>query len=276
VASAERAARDWSLVLASAGIDCRLDPVVGGWAVSVRPADAAAADAVLAAYDRENAPSPPVAERGAWDSGPTFAGVLVPLGLLAFHAALAGSGRAGAWTARGGASARALLDGEWWRAVTALTLHADVPHVLTNGVIGAVVLTGVCRAYGVGLGLLLVVLTGAAGNLCNAAAQGPPHMAIGASTGVFAALGLLAGLEAVRRPWRRAWVAPAAAVALLALLGTGKGTDVLAHLFGVAAGGAAGLTVAAALRQPPGRPAQWALTAAAAGLVAGAWALAWR
>lgn len=229
---------------------------------------------MLVPMDPPEAPPPEIPE--PWDTGPTLAGLAVSLGLLAFYAALSGAGVANEWTRRGGANARALLDGDWGRAVTALTLHADVPHVVANAVLGAVVLTGLCRAFGVGLGLLMVVVTGAAGNVLNAAFQGPPHTAIGASTGVFAALGLLAGLQLIRRPWRQGWGALAAGLALLALLGTAAGTDILAHLFGFGAGLGGGVVVALVLNRPPGRPAQWGLSVAATTLVVGAWIVVWR
>lgn len=82
--------------------------------------------------------------------------------------------------------------------------------------------------------------------MINTLVQSPNHSSIGASTAVFAAVGLLATLNMLhfrQSLWRR-WPLPvAAALGLLALLGTGgENTDVGAHLFGFAAG-----TVIAAL-----------------------------
>ena len=36
------------------------------------------------------------------------------------------------WLERGAAVSRAILQGEWWRTVTALTLHADGSHIAAN------------------------------------------------------------------------------------------------------------------------------------------------
>jgi hypothetical protein len=64
---------------------------------------------------------------------------------------------------------------------------------------------------------------------------------------VFGALGTLSALQV---PNRRAWLTLGMGVALLGLLGTGARSDLLAHLFGFAAGVAGGLAVR---RMPPPR-----------------------
>ena len=64
-----------------------------------------------------------------------------------------------------------------------------------------------------------------------------------------------------------------ATVLLLAMLGTARDADVVAHTLGLAAGGALGLG-GALLRQPPRAAIQWALAALTALSVAGAWGLA--
>jgi hypothetical protein len=63
---------------------------------------------------------------------------------------------------------------------------------------------------------------------------------IGTSTAVFGALGTLSALQV---PRRRAWLTLGVGVALLGFLGTGSRADLLAHLFGFAAGVAEGLAV---------------------------------
>jgi membrane associated rhomboid family serine protease len=79
-----------------------------------------------------------------------------------------------------------VMAGEWWRAVTALTLHADAPHVGGNAVAIGVLMTAVCWHLGPGLGAWLLLLAGAAGNLLTAAVHGGGHSSVGASTAVFA------------------------------------------------------------------------------------------
>jgi hypothetical protein len=63
----------------------------------------------------------------------------------------------------------------------------------------------------------------------------------------------------------------AASLALLALLGTSPGSDLLAHLFGLLLGGALGLAAAPTLPRPLGAPVQWALAVAVLAVVVGAW-----
>ena len=49
---------------------------------------------------------------------------------------------------------------EWWRAVTALTLHADTPHLVSNIGFGLLFLGALCRRAGLGMGIALAVLAG--------------------------------------------------------------------------------------------------------------------
>ena len=147
---------------------------------------------------------------------------------------------------RGGASSVRILEhGEWWRAVTALTLHGDLPHFIANLGTGLLFAAFLIPQLGAGLTWLCVVLTGALGNVLNAGFyRGESHVSIGASTSVFGALGLLVGAEfAARfrsRSTRSRWqlVLPlGAGAALLAYLGTGdQRTDYMAHLWGFAVG----------------------------------------
>ena len=104
-------------------------------------------------------------------------------------------------------------------------------------------------------------------------------MSVGASTVVFGAIGILAALRIVtpRRVGSRSakwWVAVAASLVLLALLGTGPNADLLAHVFGLLAGGAVGLLGALTVRWMPPASVQWLLVAAAAAAVYAAWRLA--
>jgi len=76
------------------------------------------------------------------------------------------------------------------------------------------------------------------GNLLNAWVHPPDHTSVGASTAVFAALGLMAAhawrrQRSIRSSWRERWTPLVGGVLLLGLLGTGGGrTDVAAHVFG--------------------------------------------
>ncbi|MDF1786016.1 MAG: rhomboid family intramembrane serine protease [Verrucomicrobiales bacterium] len=92
---------------------------------------------------------------------------------------------------------------EWWRPLTALFLHADVPHVLGNIVFGLWYGTLVNRTYGTLLGWSLMLASGILGNTLVALHRFPAsHFSIGASTAVFGALGLLVA-EGFAHRWRQ-------------------------------------------------------------------------
>ena len=280
VTTEERKAREWALVLESAGIPYQLRGDAAHWVLIVPSCDEVSALETLDAYDREN-PISPAAAAAAPEYGRTCAGILMALSLLAFYAMTSWSGGAAAWTRQGNASALRILEGEWWRTATALTLHASVAHVASNAVSCALFATVVCRALGPGVGLWLMLLAGAGGNALNAILRGPPHSAVGASTAVFGAVGTLGTLQFMSRyrlgaSRRAAWVPIAAALALLAMLGTGAQTDVLAHLFGLLTGGLLGVAASRIRPRPPGRATQFALVLAAMATLAAAWAAALR
>src|SRR2546422_77362 len=114
-----------------------------------------------------------------------------------------------------------------------------------------------------------------AGTAPPAPAPAPRHDSVGASTAMFGAIGILAATRVVSRgrhpAARKLWMVGAASLALLALLGTSPGSDLLAHLFGLLLGGALGLAAAPALRRPLRPPVQWALAVAVLAAVVGAW-----
>jgi rhomboid protease GluP len=163
--------------------------------------------------------------------------------------------------------------------VTALTLHADLAHVLSNAIACLVFITAVGWWLGPGVGTWLVLLAGAGGNALTALAHGPSFNAVGASTAIFGALGILAARQFVARRRGRAsghkgWVVIAASLALLGMLGTAPGSDVLAHVFGLLVGGLVGIGPALAQHRPLGRSSQWALALAAGALVLACWRIA--
>ena len=82
-----------------------------------------------------------------------------------------------------------ILDGELWRAVTALTLHADGAHVAGNAVLGAVFGSAVSRSLGPGVALAWVIAAGTLGNFINAWKHTDSHVSVGASTAVLGAVG---------------------------------------------------------------------------------------
>jgi membrane associated rhomboid family serine protease len=235
-----------SVVLEAMGIEHEVQPAPGGgWALLVDDGDAPAAEAALAAWEAENPPRPhPVARP---DYGRTLTGVAAGLAILAF-AVLAGLPPPGSLAARGSADAARMLEGEWWRAATALTLHADLAHAGANAVALGIFLGAVARRLGPALAAWLALVAGVVANLLTALVVPGGHVSIGASSAVFGALGTLSALQV---PRRGAWLTMGAGVALLGFLGTGLRADLLAHLFGFAIGAAEGLAVRR--RAPPRR-----------------------
>jgi membrane associated rhomboid family serine protease len=149
-------------------------------------------------------------------------------------------------------SIRMVEQSEWGRALTALMLHGDSVHLVSNLVAGVGFAFLVARFFGAAAGWLLILLSGCAGNALNAWVHYPdPHFSIGASTAVFGALGLLTGVGlwvAIAEP-RQSWSVPRwsipifGGVTLLGLIGMGDGiglVDVAAHISGFLCGGILG------------------------------------
>lgn len=267
---------EWSLVLMAVGFDPSIEHTRDGFAICVPAAERDAAARALDDYERERA-SPPAraAEIERVGEVERFAAIVVSLAMLAFFA-VTGPRSQSVWFASGSADAARILDGELWRTVTALCLHADLGHVAANALFGALFLSAVCAGFGPGLGVALALAAGAAGNLANAIFQGPGHVSVGASTAVFAAVGLLAGRAVARRLRRselgfRVWVPVAAGVALIAMLGVGERSDVMAHVFGFAAGGFVGIPASLAWPRRAGVLVQLAAIAGVVALLALAW-----
>jgi membrane associated rhomboid family serine protease len=270
--------------LTSKGISQFVNPHEDGSELYVAYEDFANAAAELDAFDAEEreAERARLADAAQKQSPPSrhaSAGALiVALLLLAFFGVTGPRAGGSLWFSAGASDAERVLHGEWWRAVTALTLHADTAHVLSNVALGTLAIGAVMRSEGVGWGAALVVASGTAGNLINAWAHQALHSSVGFSTAVFGAIGLLGGLayarsKSQRKPMRPAWTALAGSLALLALLGTSekKEVDMLAHVFGGAAGVGFGLLSAWSGWRPRTIAAQWLAGLGTAAAVVAAW-----
>ncbi|MEX2204658.1 MAG: rhomboid family intramembrane serine protease [Myxococcota bacterium] len=272
-------AEAWSLVLAAEGIAHGLLVSEGRFSVEVDEADAVRARALLERWARENAPAP-AAPPAAHADVPTNAGIWIALALVGFFAVTGAWSDTSEYFRLGAADARRIATGfELWRTVTALTLHSDPAHVLGNAFSCAVFGTLLLRRYGVGVGAWLLLGSGALGNLLTALWHGSQHRSVGASTALFGAIGALAATELVRRRrlrlgWNQAWLPIAGGVALLAMLGTGRGSDFGAHVTGLAAGAALGVAAAHSLTTLPAFGTQAALALGAVAVIAAAWAAA--
>ena len=274
-------AEDWALVLVALGLSPSVRRAPGGFVLSVPEPEVQRALAGLAAYELEN-PSKLPAPNDRAESAPWPAGLAVAAMLLVFFIVTVLWNPSVPWFERGSADAERILRGELWRTVTALTLHADVVHALSNAVGAVVFLGAVYGILGAGLGSGVVLLAGAGGNLANAFLQDWPHVSVGASTAIFGAVGLLGSLGMARRCQKesrrgRAWLPVAAALALLAMLGAGgPRVDVLAHLFGFILGGLLGVLFAFIVPDRPGRGAQWTCGCVALAAIVYCWTLALR
>jgi rhomboid protease GluP len=171
--------------------------------------------------------------------------------------------------------------GDWWRAFTALTLHVDAAHLALN--LGAGTWFGwlAGRQLGVGTAWLLIIAGAACANFLEAWLGSAAHRAVGASTAVFAALGLIAAHSwrerfALPQRWARRWGPLIAGVILLGWMGSsGENTDLVAHAGGFALGTLLGAVAALpAARRMLEHVPQWLAGAIAAGALWGAWALA--
>jgi membrane associated rhomboid family serine protease len=282
-----RQLRNWSLVLEARHLPWRVERRGFGWQLLVPAGALARALQELRQYERENSGWPPLPPPGTplVDNRTTTIWVLVAVGVF-YNLTLHDINLAGLhpvnWTALGNADAGKIMAGQWWRLATALTLHADWQHLLGNLVIGGFFISRLCRDLRSGPAWLLLLATGMLGNLVNAWLQNPAHRAVGASTAVFGAVGLLAAISMVRyrhslRPQRR-WTLPvAAALGLLAMLGAGgENTDLGAHLFGFLFGLPLGFGAELVIEHwgRPGRAVNTLLAVAAAGIITSAWWMA--
>lgn len=274
---------EFGLVLEAKGVAYDLADLDGEFALLVAAAAADAARDELARYAAERgvpreAPPAVIPFRGARIGAGVYALVLL------ITAYCAGNQLLGAdWLASGALDARVGGGASWWRALTALTLHLDQAHLLSNLLFGAGIGILAGRVFGPGVAWLSVLAAGAIANYLDMLISPAVHRAVGASTAVFAALGLLAGFAwrqrlTLKERFRYRWAPLFAGVCLLAFLGAGgERVDVLGHALGFTAGTVLGW-IYARLGVPRSRAAalQVSAGAAALGLVVVAWSIALR
>ncbi|MBM9513667.1 rhomboid family intramembrane serine protease [Desulfogranum marinum] len=230
----------FSLVLTAIDIDHSIDSV--NRSIQVNRDQAHTAQLQLNKYTEENKNWPPLPEQ-VWQP-PFFypQTTILLMGLLAvFYWHTGGWYPDNPWFETGAIDSRKILfENQWWRLVTALTLHADIVHLVGNCLIGANIILLLSRAVGYGLCWFMVLMAGAVGNWINIVVRDQPHLSVGFSTAVFAAIGILAGirLRSGQKTSLKHYLLPlGAGAALLALLGSsGPSTDIGAHFFGFLSG----------------------------------------
>ena len=297
----DRKAREWSLVLQSSETWHLVRWTPSGYIVLVKDADYEPASTSIDRYETENKDFPPRRAREQPRFAPSVVAPFLFLALAAFFLVTGPAVRHSGWFQRGTSVTDLVLSTEPWRAVTALTLHADTAHILGNAISGTVFASAVHRRLGPGGGSLAILASGIAGNVANAfyhqAIGEAGHRSIGASTAVFGAIGLLAATQLFLNRRKESgergflsWAGPiVGGLALLGTLGAGGGnpgrTDLGAHMFGLAAGGVIGVIAGLLLRdklgtrEKPTARVWWqeiVMGGTALGVVVGSWLLAAR
>ena len=273
------ACEERAFMLHAVGVESRVVEVGADWSLVVAPASVHAALRHLRTYERENPPkrrAPPLEgpQPHAWAGPVVYVTALLAIAWLSGQRAWDTN-----WLVAGALDTAAFRGGELWRAVTALTLHFDVAHLLGNLGFGAFFGWLAAQLLGPGVAFGAGTLAAVVANGINASFQPLEHVSAGASTAVFALLGLLAAYAWRRRAdqgerWAYRWAPLVAGVCLLGFTGVGgERTDVLAHLTGFAVGGVAGFLLALR-RRPPGAAGQVLAGAATLAAVALAWVVA--
>ncbi len=228
---------EYSLVLEARGIEHELQEGEESWAVCVSAACLHRAYEEINRYSTERRAPRRVPDAVIPSHPGAGIGVFVYIAILLLVAYCAGVNAFGAdWLTLGALDAGARA--EWWRAVTALTLHLDQEHLLGNVLFGVVAGLAASRLLGPGIAWASIVGAGALANYAETLISPLTHRAVGASTAVFAALGLLSGmawrqrLTLRERLWYR-WAPLIAGICLLTMLGAGSAhVDVLGHALG--------------------------------------------
>lgn len=267
-----------AFVLHAVGIASEVLPYEGSFLLFVDSESAVAARDHIERYNSENAdiasPRPlPTPHDHAWIAPALYTAVLIGASYCAGKRLFGFN-----WYEAGELRSGVQHSGEWWRSVTALTLHVDVAHLLGNVGFGSFFGFLAARLLGAGAAWASIVLAAVLGNLLDSALMPNTHSSIGASTAVFATLGLVAAYSwrlqlSKRMQWAHRWAPLISGVMLLALLGSGdEHTDVLAHLTGFICGVLLGASYA---RIPPKIFSSLALQVGAAftatAVVIGAW-----
>lgn len=271
---------DRALVLTSINIPYQLVDDGGSCALIVPAGYSAQAVNELQLYDDENPPvlPKPVKRVEYQDAVPGLVGYVVVVCLVAGMAGY--SFFQSNWFVAGRVDGELIRNGEMWRLFTALTLHSGVKHLLGNVVFGVFFGLFAGRLLGSGVAWLSIVLAAATGNAVNTFLLESTHRSVGASTAVFAALGIVAGYVwfgklMAQNHWSNRYGPIVGGLALLMYTGTGgPNTDVGAHLLGFVCGFVAGWILIRLGDIPKDAKTQLKAGAAALGLIVGSWIIA--
>lgn len=232
-----------SLVLSAMGISHTISTVEGKHQILVSEDDEQLAAHHLSRYQAENKNWPPpkneLKEQSSSNIQPPT--LIVISALILFYSMTGPWNKHSEWFINGAGNADAILyEGEYYRLITALTLHADLTHLLGNCFLGGFLIHFFCRTVGPGFGVFSILVSAVLGNFINVYLHGTNHHFVGFSTAVFSTIGMLvmASYNSNRKVASYQVFAPfMAGIALLAMTGSsGERTDLGAHLFGLFAG----------------------------------------
>ncbi len=286
----QRKVREWALVLQSMGITHTARWTFNGWIILVHDEDYARASTSIDRYEVENRDWPPRVTRERPRHAPSLIAPLLFAALVVFFLVTGPVVANSVWFQRGRAESTLVLGSEPWRAITALTLHADSTHVLGNVISGSIFAAAVQRRLGAGGAALAILASGTLGNVANAAMYhamgGEVHRSIGASTAVFGAIGILAATQLVlnhrhsegqKRTFQDIAAPIVGGLALLGSLGASPQSDLGAHLFGFLGGILSGFVAALVIRKTRPSTKPWfqiALFLVTLIIIFGSWRLA--
>ena len=278
----------WIAALASRRIPYRVEYDGNSRIILVTRPHARQALAELTLYEEVNANWPRVNQPSENDDRPLvtdaafFAIILAGTALAKFHQIVETTAPRH-WQELGRNDSDLFFHGQWWRAVTSLTLHADAAHLISNLAWGAALGALVASDLGVGAGLFAMLLAGVAGNCMATLLADEGYRSLGASTMVFGILGILCAVR-TWDGWRRSrderhgrltrlvpWLPILAGAAMFGIYGTAPGTDMLGHACGFVAGIVIGMLQPGCRNAYTSRPLQFFLGIAAAAVVVFAW-----
>lgn len=232
--------RDWQLVLDSRNIEFFADNFNGRDYLYVSPIIKNIAEKEISSFYKENLKKP--LSKAAWKyyKGSFWVTLFLLLPLLLYYVQTSLSVSLPVpWQDMGSLNnVKILIHHQWYRLVTALTLHANPAHLTGNIFFGSIFLILLARLTGCGRAWLLSILAAIAANFFCVITNDISYRSLGYSTAVFASLGVMTGIVILHNVNKKKIVlALGATFGLLAMLGTeGEHTDYGAHIAGLICG----------------------------------------
>lgn len=231
---------EWSLVLLSMGIDHRIIDDNNKLYIEVETNNLNRAKKEIIQYEKEN--------REGLQNNPTLnesydfeASFWILISILLFHLVVKNSPFP--FFELGCFSSFAIYKGEFWRLVTALFLHRDIAHVLSNLFWEGIFLYFLLKKIPPGMCWFFVLLSGTLGNLINYFVQPINHISIGFSTSVFGTIGIGIGVN-IPENLKGAFIFFMCGLGFFSMLGIGgPNVDIIAHFMGLISGLSLGLII---------------------------------